>query len=139
MCKYELIYIDTGTLEWSFEMERSICIPTYVEENDANVNSDNDDINDDNDYYFNHTNVNDAYGYHSSEYHNNENNDMKKIDILQKNYHKKKQKYEFVNDICFSIELSIPDFPTNPVFEFKNSWAIEEGTAGMMMMMMITT
>jgi uncharacterized protein YjdB len=121
-------------------MEKSICIPTYVEENDANVNSD-DDINDDDDHIIDydddHIKSNDAHRYHSSEYHNNENNDIKKIDLLPKNNHEKKQKYESVTDMCFSIELSIPDFPTNPVFEFKNSWAIEEGTAGMMMMMMM--
>jgi hypothetical protein len=112
-----MLNVNTGTLEWSFKMEKSICIPSYIEVNDANVNSDKNDINDDDHFYDNNG---------KEIYHNIENNSKKNMHLLQKNKNKKNDG----NDVCFSIQLSIPDFPTFPVFEFKNSWAIEDGIAG---------
>lgn len=135
VCTYNL-NTRTGTLEWSFGMERSICIPTYLETEDTDV--DTKSYSDVNPRSFGKNDIKNINNNVNNVIINDNFDGNKVVNLIQKNdqkmnqQNKENQKHE-TNEKCFSMQLSLPDFPTNPVFEFKNAWAIEKGSSGILL------
>ena len=129
--------VSSGTLEWDFEQERSICIPIkdyfIPSTHRSNVINDIDNHNNNNNYNDNDYNKND-YNNNNSNNKNHKNDDENfdnKNISQQRLLQQQEQQEQAMAPTCFSIQLSIPvneALPVFPLLAFKDAWSVPEGS-----------